>query len=91
MTSPLDGLIKTPIMLEPVIEMIYTPAKFIAKLIDKPDGIIKVLFQKFNFNDIDQIMYLMGFFVAIVSGWILNTMQNTTTRKLFSTIMGFIV
>ena len=84
MSSPLDSLIKIPVALEPVNEFILLPSKYIADLLDKPEG-------KFPVNIVDQIQYLVSFFAAIISGFILQCIESVPLRKTFSTIMGAVI
>jgi hypothetical protein len=83
-----------PEFMAPLINVVYFPTTQIAKILDRPPGkhFYKPIKRSFNFiTYIDQLMYLVSFIVAMLSGWILNSIKGSSSRKAFSTTMGLII
>lgn len=88
MKSPLEDLIPTPEFLQPFIDFIYWPTDALAKILSRPEGTISCIFLIFN---IDQLMYLVSFAIAILSGWTLNAIKDEGLRKSISIVMGCMI
>eukprot|EP00347_Sterkiella_histriomuscorum_P004536 403360089 len=71
--SPIENLISTPDFVNKIADIIYLPSRTISTFLDRPE---------------DQIMYLVSFLLAVLTGWTINCIYNVKLRKGISVFMG---